>query len=272
MKGAAILLLQTLKRSRWVLFALSVLLSLFQILLIYMARSYELAGSFSQMAQLIPPIFREMIGSALPSFMSFGGMVCLGYFHPIVMASLMGLAISVATGPTAEIELGFMDLILARPIARHWIITRTVVASIISAAIPVCCMLAATILGLKFLAPPTAAVPSHQLVFSLGANLGLLMFCMAGLTLLIASMSQRRGAAGWIAGLFAVALFLLDYLGRAWPAVEKFSWLSPFRYYDPLSLIMGKPLPPSHLVALFVTGAVAAGLSYILFHRRDITH
>jgi hypothetical protein len=127
-------------------------------------------------------------------------------------------------------------------------------------------------LGLYFLAPPQAPIPSLQVLVAMAVNLGCLMFAWGGVTLLIASTSQRRGAAGWIAGLLGLATFLLDYLGRAWPAVERFAWVSPFRYYDPLALLMGRPLNASHVFTLMAIGAVTSGFAYIFFLRRDITH
>lgn len=272
MKGPAILLLHSLKRARNIVLALGILLSLFQLFLILMARAYEVEGSFAQMAALMPPFMRDLIGSSMASFLSFGGMVSLGYFHPVVMAALIGLEISIATGPTAEIESGFMDLILSRPLARHWVITRTIFASAICAVVVLSMMLITTALGLRMLAPPGSELPSFQLLFSLAANLGLLMLCWSGITLMIATTSQRRGVAGWIAGLFAVATFLLDYIGRAWPAAAKLWVLSPFHYYSPLDLIMGRPLVFSNLIVLAAIAAVTSGLSYIFFLRRDITH
>src|SRR4051794_25961153 len=67
-KGPAILLLHSLKRARNIVLALGLLLSLFQLLLILMARAYEVAGSFAQMAALMPPFMRELIGSSMASF------------------------------------------------------------------------------------------------------------------------------------------------------------------------------------------------------------
>jgi len=62
--------------------------------------------------------------------------------------------------------------------------------------------------------------------------------------------SRRRGSAGALAGLLALATFLLDYVARALEPAQSVAWLSPFRYYSPLDLIVGKALPAKNLMVL----------------------
>ena len=84
--------------------------------------------------------------------------------------------------------------------------------------------------------------------------------------------SQRRSVAAGSAGLLALTTFLLDYVGRLWRPAESIAWLSPFRYYDPLSLVMGSPLPPKDLVVLLGIAAAGFAAAYVLFARRDLSH
>ena len=71
--------------------------------------------------------------------------------------------------------------------------------------------------------------------------------------------------------LIALAAFLLDYVGRLWQAAEKAAWLSPFRYYNPLDLVMGKSLPEKNLAILGAIAAVGFAMAYVLFARRDVS-
>jgi ABC-2 type transport system permease protein len=71
-------------------------------------------------------------------------------------------------------------------------------------------------------------------------------------------------------GLLALATFLLDYVARAWQPAEAIAWLSPFRYYSPLDLVMGKQIPEHNLWVLAGVGVFGFALSYFLFSRRDI--
>src|SRR5206468_8172586 len=132
------------RRTRSVVFAIAIVLAGFQFLLTQVAVFLIRNQAFALLTSLIPPYVRTMAGPAMVAFMSFGGVVSLGYFHPIVLASLLGLAIAVATEPAAEIETRFGDLLLARPVARHQVITRTVIVLAAVVALLLAVMTSAT--------------------------------------------------------------------------------------------------------------------------------
>ncbi|MGB7620930.1 MAG: hypothetical protein WBN92_01145, partial [Terriglobia bacterium] len=87
----------------------------------------------------------------------------------------------------------------------------------------------------------------------------------------IGSASRRRSVAGALAGLLALATFLMDYVARAWPPAESVAWLSPFRYYSPFELLMGDPLPARNMIVLAGIATAGFALAYILFSKRDIS-
>ena len=267
-----LLLAYSLKRMRTLLLTMGVLLCAFQVLMVAVARSVERSGGFAQLSVLIPPFARELLGPSIAMFLSFAGIVCLGYFHVAVMGSLVGLSIAVATVPASEVETGFMDLILSRPLARHWIVTRTIIAAVLSITLVLGLMVLGTWVGLEALAPASAARPSVNLIGSLALNLGLLMLCWSAVALAIASAARRRSVAGASAGVLALAAFLLDYVGRLWQPAESLARLSPFRYFSPFDLLMGGQLPLKNVAVLL--GITLAGFlaAYVLFSRRDISH
>jgi beta-exotoxin I transport system permease protein len=272
MRGPVLLLSHSLKRIRTMIGAMGLLLALFQVMLIVVARSIHNSGGFEQLSALLPPFARELMGPSMASVMSFGGIVSLGYFHLSVMGSLVGLSIAIATTPTSEIETGFIDLILARPLARHWIITRSIVVAILCTAVLLLLMMIGTWGGLHTLAPKIAGWPKPHLIYSLAINLGLLMMAWSGVAMAIGAASRRRSVAGAIAGFLALGTFLLDYVGRLWQPAEKIGWLSPFRYYNPFDLVMGNPAPVKNLLVLSGIALVGFGAAYVLFSRRDISH
>src|SRR5437762_10762230 len=109
----------SLTRIRGALIGLGLLLAGFQFLLTQVATYLMRQGAFTQLSALIPDFVRTAAGPEALAFMSFGGIVALGYFHPIVIAALVGLMITIATEPTGEIETRFVDLTLARPLRRE---------------------------------------------------------------------------------------------------------------------------------------------------------
>jgi ABC-2 type transport system permease protein len=271
-RSAALLLAYSLKRVRTLVIVTGLLLAALQLVLIFVAGELRTSGAFDQLSAIIPPFARELLGPSVTIIMSFSGIVCLGYFELAVMGALIALAVTLATTPASEVEIGFMDLILARPLARHWIITRTVVLTTMVTAAMLALMVAGTWTGLRLFAPRGVAWPSATLVNSLAVNLGMLTLCWGGVAMAIGAASRRRSVAGGTAGLLAFAMFLLDYVARLWQPAEKVAWLSPFRYYNPFDLITGSPLPLKNLLVLGAIALAGFAAAYVLFARRDISH
>jgi ABC-2 type transport system permease protein len=270
MKDFRVLIAHSLKRVRTLVLVMSFVLAVFQVFIIVIARTIEESNIFEQMLAIIPPFIRQMMGPSFSSVMTFRGMVSLGYFHLAIMSSLIGLAIAIATMPTSEVEIGFMDLILARPVTRHRIITRTIVILIACEGFVLAMMMAGTWIGLSALAPKRASLPGADLIFSLAANLGLLALSWGGIAMAIGAASRRRAVAGSITGFLALVTFLLDYITRAWEPAEAVAWLSPFRYYDPLNMVTGQPIQPRNLLVLAAIAITGFAVAYLVFSRRDI--
>jgi beta-exotoxin I transport system permease protein len=272
MRIATLLVVHSLKRVRILLLTTGLLLGAFQLVLIFVAGSIQASGGFDQLATLLPGFFRELLGPALASFMSFSGIVSVGYFHLTVIGALMAVAVTLATIPTAEVESGFSDFILSRPVARHWVITRTIVVTALGCAFVVAVMVAGTWGGLHAFGRRDVQWPSVKLVSSLAENLYMLALCWGGVAMAIGAAARRRSVAGGAAGLLALGFYLLDYVGRLWQPAEKVAWLSPFRYYNPFELMLGNPLPPKNLIVLGAVALAGFFAAYVLYARRDISH
>ena len=271
MTGPLLLLSLSLKRARTLLIATGLLLATFQVLLVLIAGSIQRAGEFEQLASLLPPFARAILGPSLTSVLSFGGIVCLGFFDLGIVIALLALIIAFATVPASEIETGFADLILARPLPRHWIITRTIALVLFAILTMLAVMTASTWMGLAMYAPENAPWPSPAMIGRLALNLGLLLLCWGGIAMAFGAV-YRRSVAGATAGLLALAALILDYAGRLWAPAERFAWLSPFRYFIPFDLVMGNPLPVENVLVLWATAMTGFTMAYFLFTQRDISH
>jgi ABC-2 type transport system permease protein len=271
MTGPLLLLSLSLKRARTLLIATGLLLAAFQVLLVLIAGSIHRAGEFEQLASLLPPFARALLGPSLASVMSFSGIVCLGYFDLGIVIALLALTIALATVPASEVESGFADLILARALRRHWLITRTIALLLVAILIVLTMMIAGTWAGLAMLAPENANWPSPRMLGSLALNLGLLMLCWGGVAMAFGA-ACRRTVASAITGLLALAALLLDLTGRLWPPADSFAWLSPFRYFIPFDIVMGTELPITNMIVLWAIAMTGFTIAYLLFSQRDISH
>jgi hypothetical protein len=120
------------------------------------------------------------------------------------------------------------------------------------------------------LAPPGAPIPRAGAILSLAANLALEVLAWGGIALVLGSLARRRAAAAGAAGLLALAMFLLDLLGRLWEPTRQLSRLSPFHYFSPFRMIAGGVISgrdAAVLGAIALTGFVVARIGYA---RRDL--
>ncbi|MGE5361619.1 MAG: ABC transporter permease subunit, partial [Bacteroidales bacterium] len=202
-------------------------------------------------------------------FMSYTGLLAFGYFHPMVVAALVGLAVALGTEPAAEVETRFLDLVLARPVARRSIVARSVLLVVVTPAIIILAMVLATLVGLRWLTPATIHLRVGLFV-GLAVNLWAVVLCAGALALATASIPRRRTTAAGIVTVFLLVAFLVDYLSRVWKPATRVSWLSPFHYFDATAMVMGRPLPTWHIAVLLATAAAAVGLAFALFARRDL--
>ena len=270
MRRTLVLAGHSLRRVRAALIVLAILLAAFQFLLTQVASYLMRRGGFNQLSEFIPDFIRTAVGPEALAFMSFGGVVSLGYFHPIVMTALVGLTIAIATEATGEIETRFVDLALARPLPRQALVIRTLLVLAVAAVLMLLAMLAGTWTGLSCCVPADAERPAFGVFTRLTISLAAVMTCWGGIGLTIGMLSRRRSVAASVAGVLALTAYLLDYLGRAWEPAAGISKLSPFHYFEPMAVIMGQSLSAANTALLVATGMAGAIASYMLIGRRDI--
>jgi ABC-2 type transport system permease protein len=260
----------SLRRIRGILIGLGLILALFQFLLTQVASYLLTRSAFDQLANLIPDFLRNIAGPSALAFLSFPGIVALGYFHPMIMTSLVGLMIAVATEPTSEVETRFVDLTLARPVTRGQVIVRTAIVLIVAGGLMLVLMSAGTSIGLACCTPIDAPPVPRGVIASLAIGLAAVMACWGGITLAIASVSKRRAVAAAIAGVSALTAYLLDYLARAWDPAAPFGVVSPFHYFDPMAVVGGQPVGIWNVGVLLAIALTGATVGYVMFSRRDI--
>jgi ABC-2 type transport system permease protein len=270
MKGGLALLRHSTRRTRTLVLSMAGLLAGFQILFTLAAKSFQEFNAFDRLAALIPDVFRQLLGPSIITIISYKGIVCLGYFHVAVVATLVGLCIAIATEPAAEVESRFLDLILAHPLARHWIITRTIILLAGSIALVAAAMLLGTQVGLYWLASLENARTTFDVVPVLSLNLAALLLCWGAIALVFASVAHRRGVAGSVAGVMAMAGYLADVISQVWRPLKSVARFSPFHYYNSLNLIVGSANPTRDILTLACVAAAGFLLAYLLFSRRDL--
>lgn len=259
---------RSLSRHRALIIGLASLLAGFQFLLVLVAVNLQRQGLFSQLAAFMPPFVQEGLGGMMVA--SFAGTIALGFFHPVVMLALTCSTIYLASEPAGEIEHGLVDLVMARPVPRHLVITRSLmVYAGVSMAI-VSLMFVANDVAVRLFSPQGALVLSQARLMWVGLNLLSVVWCFSAAALAAAGRARRRGTAAGSVALVAVLLYLLQFAAAAWRALGPAARVSPFHYYQAMPTLLGLSMPVRNIVGLLIATAVLIAIAHVLYGERDL--
>jgi len=265
-----ILTRHSVRRMRSLLLTMTVILTGFQLLLAALADLLGNSSAFSKLAGMAPPAVRQLMGPSLVTMLSVSGVMALGYFHTAIEAALVALVIMIGSEPVGELEAGFTDLALSRPMGRSAVMMRTLILMLVCPTVVVGAMGLGTAAGEHWVLREGLPGPEPRLVWSIALNLWALLIAWGGIMMAVASVSRRRGGAIAVVATAALVATLADYLARAWAPLQKFAWLSPFHYYSPLDLVTGAALSWTHVLTLLGIAATGVAAAFVLFARRDL--
>jgi ABC-2 type transport system permease protein len=261
---------RSFSRAAAVFTAVAAILAGFQVLLVLVATSFQQTRSFDLLSSIVPISLQRSLGPGALMLASFPGMVTFGYFHPIVVLAVLQAAVYLATEPAGEVEWALFDLELSRPVARHWIVTRSLVLAFGLTTAVVLVMALGTWAGLTVFAPPNASWPAPARVASLGAHLLLLSWSFAAAGLAVSSATHRRGTAFTIVAVTAVSLYLLNFVADVWTPAARIRWISPFYYFPGFAVANGTAPIARDLLLLAVPTVALSAVAYWQFNRRDL--
>jgi ABC-type transport system involved in multi-copper enzyme maturation permease subunit len=259
---------RSLARHRALILGLGALLTGFQLLLVVAAANLQRQGLFAQAAALVPPFVQEALGGMLLA--SFAGTVALGFFHPVVVLAFSCAAIYLASEPAGEVEQGLVDLVVARPVPRHLVITRSLVFFAGVTAAIVLLMFVANQAAARLIAPAGVPLLARARLMWVAANLLAVVWCFGAAALAVAAGLRRRGAAAGGTALVAVFLYLLHFAAAAWTKLRPAARISPFHYYESMPTLLGVSLPVRNIVGLLIATAALFGIAQVFYARRDL--
>ena len=257
-------------QSLYVLVPCLLLLALFQLIIVAQAASIESSRSFERMAELIPAFLQRGLGANAMLLASFKGTVTFGYFHPVIAIMVSVLAIYVASEPAYDVESGLVDLVLARSIPRHRLMTRSLVLVTVVTLAAGLSMAFGTWIGLRAFASPASDAPTARVIALLLVHLVSIGWCFGALGLAVAAGARRWSAAFASVTLGAVALYLIEVLAIGWVPARTIAWISPFRYYPALPIVAGEPIGLANVAVLLTATAVLTVAAYWRFNGRDL--
>lgn len=222
-----------------------------------MKRLFDLGG--------IPPQFANFGGGDL---FSLGGMIALGFIHPIAVALNLVFASAFAvTAVAGERQRGTLEVLLSRPLSRRTVYGTLALALVVFIGLTVASFVVGAFAG-SILAGVSRELVTANLP-ALWLN-GVLLFGALGAIALAASVSFDRvsPAAGLTLGVVIVEYFLY-VLGTLWPDAK---WLQPyslFDYVDAKAVLAGQAVS-SDFVILGVVSLIGVVVALAVFPRRDL--
>lgn len=263
------LVLRSIGRARALLITLTLVLAAFEVVLVLAAAYLHDTKAFTQIAAFLPAFLQQLVGA--PAFTSFAGLIAFGYFHPIVIVTFVGTAIYLASEPAGEVEDGLVDIVLARPVPRRLIVTRTILVFGLATAAMALGMVLANRGAIAAWQPEGASPPSTTVLLKLSANLVAVAWSFGALSLMLATLTRRRAAAAGTAGVVALALYLLDFLAGISPGVRPYGPVSPFHYFEAMPIVTGMAVDwQRDVTVLLMAAAVLGAVAFGAYSRRDL--
>jgi ABC-type transport system involved in multi-copper enzyme maturation permease subunit len=268
--GFGALLGRSIVRMRGVLLGASCLVAGFQAALVLQAASYEQAQTFDALGRLMPAFMQRWMGDSMVALASFRGVVAFGYFHPTIVLIHSMVAAFIASELAADVEAGHVDLLLARPVPRRWLVTRSALLVLVIPVALTTLMMATTFAASALFAPDGAPRPSIATILTLAVHVVAVATCFGAFSLALASFVRRRSAAFGPAAMVAVGLYFTNLLAASWRPAQWVDIISPLHYFQGARLAAGAVHPTDGLVVLVSMAAMLVAVAWWRFSVRDL--
>ena len=215
-------------------------------------------------------MLQSILGADLAGRLGPEVLVSIAWVHPVIFALVWTHAIVICTRvPAGEVDRGTIDVLLGLPVSRWQIHIAEGSVWVLSGGAVIVLGAAGNILG--SLAGSVSPRPDPLRIALIAANLFCLYLSIGSLTVLVASLCDRRGRAMGTAFAVVLASFLLNYLAQFWAPAESLSFLGALHYYKPLQILRDGAWPLRDLAVLIASAAVLWIAGGAIFARRDLT-
>ncbi len=217
----------------------------------------------------VRPMLTAMLGTELGDEISAQTFQAFLWVHPTVLALLWAHAIVFCTRmPAGEIDRGTIDVLLGLPVSRRAVYYGEAIVWLAAGLV----LLLMGFLGhcLTSSSTPDQLRPEFSHAIKVLTNLYCVYVAVGGISLLVSSLSDRRGRAVAIAFAIVLASFLLNFVAQFWEPAEQVAFLGVMEYYRPAQILQSGDFPAYDVTILLSVGAVATMLGGEVVARRSI--
>lgn len=262
------LMLNFVKRNWRLSFIVTVSMALITLLLVTIFPDMPFEDALA-VADSWPQIMKDLFGDPIYSFTDIYGWLYLEIFHITYWIAFGVLASILAANIVAkEIEGNTIDILLSYPITRSGLIISRMITVIMIMLISTIFILLICILGIL-----TTGFPiNFKLIVQTSLMGFIISMIFASLSLFISVWtSQQTLSVFFTLGMMGFFFMYEEALAKLYPYLDTISFLNPFHYYKPGSILIHHSfsiLNPTLLLLFFL---IFSFLSILFFRRKDIT-
>ncbi len=189
----------------------------------------------------------------------------IGSFLWPIVAAIAGIIVATRT-TAADVDRGWIELPLATPIPRVPYLASAIAAQmVVLAVLALSCVLG--VLGVGLVVDAGFDTGRFLLVVPVAFAFGC---AIASVTTLLGAVTLSRGAAGGIAAVILIAMYLLRIVAEVQPDLAALGNLAIFEYFDPTPIIDTGAFPWADVAILGGVSALAWAGALWVFRGRDL--
>jgi hypothetical protein len=261
---------RSLAQSRYQFIGILALLAGFEFVLVAQATVIQESQSFGRVADLMPTFVQRGLGQQALLIATFQGMIAFGYFHPLVVVLVPAIGAYFATEPAYDVETGRVDLLLARAVPRHRMMTRSLALAFVATVVTLGGMALGTWGGLYVYASGQPEWPRLETMARLMLHLAAVAWCFSAFAAAVAAGASRWTSAFTTVVGAMIVMYWIDFLAIAWPRMRSIAWIAPFDYYPAIPILGGTAPPWRNVLILWTATLIFAAVAYWRFDRRDL--
>lgn len=245
----------------------ALVLFFFQLLMVWLYPNFK--DSISMMFEGLPPFFRSMMGGEHLSFAALPGYLTMGIVHPLVLLLFALYPLRIAISSIAgEISQRTGDLLFTKPMCRYSIIMTSFFILLLGAFI----LAFSVFLGLEvgFLLVGLEVTIQRIYLFRASLVIFAMILAIGGLAFFFSVITRNSSRATALCGGLILFMYVLDFLIPFWEALESFSPLFFFHYFNPGDVLAGEGIWLLDSLVLLGIGILFTVLAMIIVERVDL--
>lgn len=252
--------------------AIAVVLFAFGWLFVWITSLIDL-GALGALIANFGPLLERLLSIPAASVTTPAGLVSVLYVDPVIVFTCVIWGIARGSDVVSgELARGTMEMLLARPIPRRWIMAIHVIQSTFGAALLAFSTWLGNAVGL-YLIPLKQPVAAATYIMP-AINLFALTLCAAAIAAAVSAFDRYRWRTIGIAGGFLVVQLIIKMVARAWPAGGWLRYLTVFGAFEPQRFVIEPQLRLQLFWycngVLFLIAFIAYGVAFVAFERRDL--